>query len=311
MTEYDRGAYTPQADAPLAFDARGPRDRRPMPMTLVASGVVLLVIVGALFLAYRGGVKGGAETPRPVGEPIGAIKTAAAPGAGSGAVAQAQDPTAGIDLYAAQNVPNAKPTFAPSPEEPAPRPVARLVTPPAPQLRVQTVSPPNVRIETADPVVATAPPVPAATAIHAGAADHVAPLASRPIQTAALTAPTPRPTPVTPKAPAAAKLPAAKTVEIAAGGASAKAVDASPASAGGSMVQIGAFSSKALADKGYADVSGLMSGAMSGKRQHVEPVAHGDKTVFRTTIGGFADHAAAKAFCATLAAKGHTCFVKG
>ena len=297
MTEYDRGAYTPQADAPLAFDARGPRDRRPLPMTLVASGVVLLVIVGALFLAYRGGVKGGAEAPRPVGEPVGAIKTAAAPGAVG---ASASDPTAGADLYAAQNVPNVKPTFTPSPEQPAPRP--------APQLRVETVAPPKVRIEPAETVAATSarPAAPAATSIRAGAADHAATTGAKPVQTAALTPPSAA---VQAKAPPNA--PAAKTVEIAAGGDSAKIVETTGSASGGAAVQIGAFSSKALADKGYADVSGLMGGSMGGKRQHVEPVAHGDKTMFRTTVTGFADHAAAKAFCASLAAKGHTCFVKG
>ena len=46
MTQQDRGAYTPQPDAPLAFDARAPRGaRRPLPMALIGGVVVLLALV--------------------------------------------------------------------------------------------------------------------------------------------------------------------------------------------------------------------------------------------------------------------------
>ena len=52
MSDYDRGAYTPQSDAPLAFDARQSRGGGggggPSPMTLIISGVVLLLLVIAL-----------------------------------------------------------------------------------------------------------------------------------------------------------------------------------------------------------------------------------------------------------------------
>ena len=39
MSEFDRGAYTPQTDSPLSFDARVPRrgGGRPVPMTLIIS----------------------------------------------------------------------------------------------------------------------------------------------------------------------------------------------------------------------------------------------------------------------------------
>ena len=49
MSDQDRGAYTPQPDAPLQFDARGPRGRRPLPMTLIGSGGVLVVLLVLYF----------------------------------------------------------------------------------------------------------------------------------------------------------------------------------------------------------------------------------------------------------------------
>ena len=58
MSDHDRGAYTPQTDAPLAFDARAPRGgRKPLPMALIGSGVVLLVLVAGIGMYYRSGVR--------------------------------------------------------------------------------------------------------------------------------------------------------------------------------------------------------------------------------------------------------------
>ena len=65
MTEQDRGAYTPQTDAPLAFDARYSRGsgERPLPMTLIVSGVVLVALIAALAFFYRSGVRGAGQPP--------------------------------------------------------------------------------------------------------------------------------------------------------------------------------------------------------------------------------------------------------
>jgi cell division septation protein DedD len=78
-----------------------------------------------------------------------------------------------------------------------------------------------------------------------------------------------------------------------------KSIDAALASAsqvsGSPVVQIGAFSSAALSDQGYEDVSKIMVGHMVGKAKHVMTV----------------DHAGATLFCATLKAHSKPCFVKG
>ncbi|WP_217433786.1 SPOR domain-containing protein, partial [Caulobacter sp. S45] len=88
-------------------------------------------------------------------------------------------------------------------------------------------------------------------------------------------------------------------------------VAAASAPSGRSVVQIGAFSSSALADKGYADVSSALPGKMSGKAKHVLPLDKDGTTLYRTWLSGFATRADAQAFCEALRAKGKTCLVKG
>jgi cell division protein FtsN len=255
MTQQDRGAYTPQTDAPLAFDARAPRGgHRPLPMALIASGVVLLVMIAAVVMYYRSGVRPAGAAPQTVGEPVVAVRTPPP------ANAQPADPAVDLDVYASQNVPATPtaPAFAPAPEQPAPRPA------PQPGLKVQTVDPSAIH------------PVPAQPAPRVAAAAPAAP------------APAP-----------AVKAPAAP-------------VATATAAAAGAMVQIGAYSSAALADKGYSDVAAAFPGPMGGKSKRVEPVARaGQATLYRGLIGGFASRADAQAFCDTLKASGRTCLVRG
>ncbi|MDP3174924.1 MAG: SPOR domain-containing protein, partial [Phenylobacterium sp.] len=94
MSDQDRGAYTPPTDSPLSFDARQPvRGSRPLPLTLIASGVVLVLLAIAIVAFYRSGVRQAGEAPRTVGVPVGEI-TAPAP-----ADAQPQDAAAGLQIY--------------------------------------------------------------------------------------------------------------------------------------------------------------------------------------------------------------------
>ena len=130
MSDPHRGAYTPPTDAPLTFDARRPTGgRRPAPLALIVSVLVLLVLGGAVFYFYRSGVRAPNAAPQPVGTPLGEI-TAPAP-----AQAQPQDPAAGLEIYRAGEAPAAQaPTFAPAPEQPQPRPttpVQAAALPPA------------------------------------------------------------------------------------------------------------------------------------------------------------------------------------
>lgn len=383
--DQDRGAYAPHMDAPLAFDARRPSDRRPLPMTLIASAGVLVLIVGALGMAYRGGVRG-AETPKLVGEPVGAIKTAAAPEAASDAQVDSR-----MDVYAAQNVPShpaaaPAPSFAPAPEQPKPRAVvpasaagpAAVVAPrsqvastaaPAAAdatpsgLQVRTVDPVKVRIR--EPEVTTAPVLTASdrqaavtsrTAIVAGAADRPAATSTPAARPVALAEAEPRVATAKPtKLDAAASKPAkpavatrttastqtspsavkvskpartlrdadaeadtVKPLRTARADAATKpskivradeAAPAKSAKGGAAAVQVGAFSSADLAQKGFSDAGKLSS--LGGHARAVEKISRDGHTFYRATLGGFADKAAAKAFCAQLTAKGGRCLVKG
>lgn len=84
-----------------------------------------------------------------------------------------------------------------------------------------------------------------------------------------------------------------------------------PKSAGGSaMVQIGAFSSEALADRGWTDAASVAPGLAAGKGKQVEAIDKDGKTLFRTSVTGFSTRAEAQTFCERLKGAGKSCFVK-
>lgn len=114
-------------------------------------------------------------------------------------------------------------------------------------------------------------------------------------------APAPAPTPApAPKAPAPTT-PAAPP---------AKAPTPAPAASGGAMVQVGAFSSEALADAGWNDAMRALPDSAAGKGKRVEPVESNGKTLYRGYVTGFASRAEASAYCDRLKAAGRSCFVR-
>ena len=78
----------------------------------------------------------------------------------------------------------------------------------------------------------------------------------------------------------------------------------------GAAVQIGAFSSAALADKGWNDTAHLLPRPMAGKTKAIQVIERDGKTFYRTSVGGFASKADAASFCASLKAAGKSCIVK-
>ncbi|MDP3175898.1 MAG: SPOR domain-containing protein, partial [Phenylobacterium sp.] len=107
----------------------------------------------------------------------------------------------------------------------------------------------------------------------------------------------------------AAKAPAAKTIPPAAAPV-AKATPAPATGGGAASVQIGAFSSQAQVESGWADAARIAPGAIAGKSRRVEPIQRGGQTLYRTSVAGFASRADAQAFCGQLKAAGKSCFVK-
>jgi cell division protein FtsN len=75
-------------------------------------------------------------------------------------------------------------------------------------------------------------------------------------------------------------------------------------------VQIGAFSSSDLADKGWRDTAKFAPASMAGKGMKVQSVSVGDKTYYRAFVTGFASHDAAEAFCIKLKAASKPCIVR-
>ncbi len=159
----EHGAYTPPTDDDdLRFDRRsydprggydrggygGPSERRPVPLTLIASAVVLLVLIIAVVLFYRSGVRGANDAPPVVGE-AGALAGAAPD------EAQPLDPQAQIELYdptAPEGV-----ELAPLPEAPGQRPPP--LVPDRPVEEPTTSGPPPV--DTRDPPARPQPTTPA------------------------------------------------------------------------------------------------------------------------------------------------------
>ena len=148
----DRGAYTPPTDDELpfrsgqrpAFDARrgGPAGKSP-PVTLLISGAVLVLLIVAVVIFYRSGLRSSTDAPPAVGTPVGELKVEAP------IEAQPIDPEADIDVYGdAGQTPTGTPTFVPPPEAAAPRPVP---TTPVPTKRPETTAP--VPAEKAAPAV--------------------------------------------------------------------------------------------------------------------------------------------------------------
>lgn len=300
MSNSNRRDYPPER--PLAFEGYQERPRGgPAPVTLILSMVVLLGVSGGVFYLYRGGARAPGGPPEPVGAPVGDLKIAAPPQAAQ------PDPAAGLTIY--KTDPNAVATAAPAftapPEQPTPRPSE---TPPVSVLYPVTPAQAKAASE-AQAVAAAASAPPAAKPAKAPSIDTLladatpAPVKSaKPVKlaTADVTdAPKPKHVAVVadadvasaPKAGAETAAPAAKH-------------------SGGYVVQIGAFSSQALADKSWNQMSGIAPGAMAGKGKKVAQVTKNGATLYRTAITGFDSRQDAQALCAKLAAAGRTCFVR-
>ncbi len=282
-----------RSEPPLTIDRQSAAPQRgPAPVTLIVSVILLAVVAGGVFLMYRGGSRGAAEAPQPLGAPLGDVR-AAAP-------AQPQSPDAGAGLTISKDDPNAAaaaPTLAPAPEAPlpesapAPAPAPAPVPAAPPSAQGPGTPAPTVSPAAKSPFLKPAPAGSAPASTHADEkSDEIGKLL------APATKPKPKPKPVTPPT----EVQPAKA---------AKAPAADKPSEGAAVVQIGAFSSERLADKEWGKAAALAPGAMAGKGKRVVPVTKDGATLYRTSITGFATRAQAQALCDRLKAQGETCFV--
>jgi cell division septation protein DedD len=273
-----RRDYDP-TERPLALDGRDPPPARrgPAPVTLLVSLLLLAGLGGGVFYLYRSGVRGPSGPPAPVGVPIRDVRVAAPP------QPEAPDPAAGLSIY--KDTPGTTqatpaPAFVAAPEQPTPRPA------PGQEVLVAPTAGPIA----AAPAEALAPP---SKPVKTASIDSI--LASTPAPAKS----TPKPTPTTTAAKAA--LASAKPATTA---------DKPSDKTTGFVVQIGAFSSQAQADKSWESAAGVAPGAMAGKGKHIAPMSKDGATLYRVAITGFDNRAQAQALCAKLTAAGRTCFVR-
>lgn len=184
--------------------------------------------------------------------------------------AQPQDPAAGLQVYQSDATAPLETLPEPKFAPPPEQPQPRPTTP----VVVSQAPPVQPAPKPAAPPTATAqalkPTIPAAT----------------PVQKAP--APKPAPPPPEKKAP---PTPA-------------------PATSGGAVVQIGAVSSTALADRAWNDAVAAAPGLAAGKGKSIERIERNGGVLYRTAVTGFASRADATAFCDRLKAAGKSCFVR-
>lgn len=112
------------------------------------------------------------------------------------------------------------------------------------------------------------------------------------------------------KAPATPAAPAPRPTTPAAPPAAAPAPAASTPATGSASVQIGAFSSTAIADREYAAVAGRFGQYASGAEKRVtEVTTSSGSTLYRTAFSGLSRERAT-AFCNALKAAGRDCIVR-
>lgn len=308
MSESDLRYERPRSEAPLTLERHdGPRERGPAPVTLIISLLLLAAVGGGVFYMYRGGVRGPGDAPEPLGVPLRDVREAAPP------QPQSPDPTAGLTI--ARDDPNAvagPPTLAPPPEQPAP--INALPSRPAaaagPVMSGNT-SPPTPAAAGAGVMSSTVTP-PALSPAAAAAASTDSGQKAAPSATIIASKSGPKSmakSDASGKANVGAKAKADPIEGLLAQSAKSK-TSATPEASGPAAVQIGAFSSAALADKEWGKAAALAPGAMAGKGKHVVPVTKDGGTLYRTSITGFSSREQALAFCAKLKAAGGSCFVR-
>lgn len=283
----DRGTYSPPTEDNLSYQSRRTPSRDQAPLTLIISGICLVLLLVFVVLFYNSGLNSHGRTPPDVGNSVGNIK--------DGDVTDAK-PLTGDDLG---DTGAAK--FAPSAEAPqlrdnasatvdeAPPPVAPIQGPLPSQANNPAL---NGNASSSD----TTPVPGAGTAANdngRAAIDRaLTPGAQKPAKLASAQASS--------SPPAKAK-PAEDDAKLA----------AASAPLHGASVQIGAFQSMDIANKQYANVASSYGLFLGGTSKHIEKVdAANGAVLYRTTFTGFESKDKAHAFCDALKAAGHDCLVK-
>jgi cell division protein FtsN len=74
MTDKDRGTYSPPTEDNLSYEARRPAQRDQAPITLIVSGIILVVLLIVVLIFYNSGLNQGAGNAPEIGDPVGDTK---------------------------------------------------------------------------------------------------------------------------------------------------------------------------------------------------------------------------------------------
>ncbi len=275
----DRGTYSPPTEDNLNYTPRRAPSRDQAPLTLIISGIFLVLLLLFVVLFYNSGLNSHGHNPPDVGNSVGDIK--------DNQVTDAK-PLSGDDLND-----NGQAKFAPSAEAPELRDDASATVDEAP--------PPVAPIKGPLPSQANNP------AVNGSASTGTAATGDAPDNTPVPGAPHAAiDKALTPSTPAAKPAP----VKVASASSTSAAPPPVAAAAGAAMVQIGAFQSMDIANKQYASVASSYGLFLGGTAKHIEKVDVNGATVYRTAFTGFESKDKAKAFCSALKSAGHDCIVK-
>ncbi len=302
MNDKDKGTYSPPTEDHLSYETRKAPARDQAPITLIISGICLVLLLLAVVLFYNSGLNNHGKTPPDVGDTVGDIK--------DGKVEEAK-PLTDQDL-GGDNGDAASAHFAPGAEAPADRGDASVAAadqapPPAPPIQGPLPSQANN---------AAIPGTAANSAAAAAASKSSGPSLALKGAVPSTTGETPvsKPTQVAVAKPEAkpAPKPDATKPDTTKTDATKAVAAAKPAATGTGVasVQIGAFESQDIANKQYASIASSYGLFLGGTGKHIEKVDTDKGTFFRTSVTGFATPDKAKAFCSALKAAGHDCFVK-
>lgn len=256
MLDEERGTYSPPTEDNLSYEARRRPSRDQAPLTLIISGIILVLVLMAAVIFYNSGLNGHGRAIPQVGDTLGDLKSA-----------QVQDarPLTDQDLSDADT---GGARFTSGAEAPADRSAAAAN--PGGQGEV------NVAPPAATPVAGGLPSQSDNPALKAGASASSSALAQKP---------DPTPVPGTPTSTPAV-------------------------TGGGTVVQIGAFTSQDIANTEYNRLVSSYGLFLSGTGKRIEKVETASGTFYRTSVTGFATPDKARAFCSALKAANHDCFVK-
>ncbi|MFT4075353.1 MAG: SPOR domain-containing protein [Asticcacaulis sp.] len=288
MSDKDRGTYSPPTEDNLNYETRrAPASRDKAPVTLIISGICLVVLLLVVVIFYNYGMNKHGKIAPEVGDSLGDIK--------EGQIQDAQ-PLSDQDLSDSGVT-----AFAPGAEEPGARPAASASTvdiAPLPAAPIEGPLPSQAGSVAANPP-APSVPVPAPAAPASAAPKPV-------VSSAATNPPVIKPT----VKPATPVLTPPKPVTAPAASSAAPVASVKPAAAsGGAAVQIGAYDTPEIANKEYAKVASSYGLFVGGAGKRVEKVTTPNGTFYRTAFTGLSPEKA-KSFCSALKASGHDCIVK-